>query len=409
MENIEQQGSDFKKDLSCLKIDEQFELLKFSCEEFFPEEAIYNKFILAKENKKPLVIKYGVDPFSMRIKTGDIPPLVLLSKLQRMGHKAVIVIGDFTALIGDPFYPDSPKNLNKKKIEKNLKQLKKQLEYLLDFSRTSIVYNSSWLNNIKFPDLIELMKNVSVTELIANKDFKNKIDSNEELTYASLIYPFIMGLDSIELCPDIEIGKNNQISSFHTCRYMMEVYDLESELLMTTAQIPTEMDFYIDCNPIDVFKKIGKLDKKNVISWYKMLTEVSPKNINQLDTLINNCELDLQYAKEVLAKILVSRIHNKEKSDNAYFEYIKELVKKSSTQDIIMVSGSVGIGEFIAASTDLTLCETCKSIKSGGVKVLSCDGECLVPVTGYDADIKSIDFDKFYIIVSDRLILSIKK
>lgn len=409
MENLEQEASDFKRDLSCLQLEEQIEILKLSCEEFYPEQEIREKFTNAVKNNKPMSIKFGIDPLSMEMQIGDIPPLVLSGKLQRMGHKIILLIGDITALIGDPSNSRNTKDLNRKSIEKNLKQLKKQLDSFLDFSKTSTVYNSTWLNNIKFPELIELMKKVYVTNILERDEFREKLDKNKDFSYAKLIYPLLMGIDSIELCPDIEIGKHNQINNFHMCRHMMEVGGLEPELIMTTIPMPEDDSFSINSNPIEIFKKVSKLDKDNVFIWFKLLTEITPKKLKEIKNLIEEGKLDLQSIREILAKIIVTRIYDKEKSSLSYVEYTKELVKRSSTQDIMMISGSVGIGEFIAASTDLSLVEVQDIIKSGGAKVLSCDGKCLVHIMEYEADINSIDFDKFYIIISDKLILSIKK
>ena len=125
MTSIEQECSDFKKDLSCLELEQQMEILKLSCLRIYPEQEIQEKMVESIKNKKPLNIKIGIDPLSMDLQIDRIPPLVLASKLQRMGHKITILIGDFTALIGDPC--DSYKSnmkLNRKTIEKNFKQVK---------------------------------------------------------------------------------------------------------------------------------------------------------------------------------------------------------------------------------------------------------------------------------------------
>ena len=409
MENLEQEGTDFKKDLSYLKTEEQIEILKLSCKEFYPEEEIRKKFIDAKANNEFFSVKYGIDPSSIDMQIGDIPPLVLSGKLQRMGHKVTILIGDFTAMIGDPFIVWNAKELSRKSIERNLKHLKKQLDNFLDFAKVNTVYNSSWLNDMRLPKLIELMKKVNVMNILMKDKFKEKLDKGENFTFAKLIYPFITGIDSIEINPDIEIGKDNQISNFHMCRHMMDVEGLIPEVVMTTIPMPEESLFSIDTKPIDIFKKVSKLDKESVYIWFRLLTEISPNRMRDIEKLAEKGELDLQAIKEILAKIIVTRIYDKDESDLAYIEYVKELVKKSETQDIAVLSGSVEIGEFIAASTDLTLAEAKSYIKSGGTKMLSCDGKSLVHIIECGADINSISFDKFYIIISDRLILSIKK
>ena len=340
-----------------------------------------------------------------------IPPLVLSGKLQRMGHKIVLLIGDFTALIGDPSdISKSNKNLNRKNIEKNFKQLKKQLESFLDFTKANIVYNSAWLNDLKLSGLVELMKEIDISISLDRDDFKAKVENKKGLSYAEIIYPVIVGIDSLELSPDIEIGRHDQFYNFEMCRHMMKVKELVPESIMTTAALPQGDSLSINEKPINIFKHISKLDKESMLLWYRLLTEITPQSMQKLEQVLNEGMLDLHSAREILAKVIVARLYDKETSDASYVDYVKELVKNTVTQDIRMISGSVmGIGEFIAASTELTLTEAQKIISSGGARALSCDGECLTYIMDSEADISSIYFDKFYIIMSDKLVLRINK
>ncbi len=409
LKNIELEGSDFKKDLSCLEVEEQIEILKISCEEFYPEDEIYKKLHESIKNNKPLNIKFGIDPLSMDLHIGDIPPLVLSGKLQRMGHSITVLMGDATAVIGDPFRSWDPKELNRKNIEKNLKQLRKQLDNFLDFGKVSTLYNSSWLDDVKLPEIIDLMNRVNITELLRQGDFTEKLEKNEAIPYAKLLYPFMMGMDSIRIKPDIEIGASNQSNSFHMCRQMMKAIGLEPELIMTTYPISQAHSISINSNPVDIFSLVSKVDKDSIYDWFRLLTEVMPGNLISIKNYINEGKINLQAIREVLAKIIISRMYDRDSSDSAYIEYMKELVKNSKTQEVAMISGNVKFGEFIAASTELTLAEADELIHTGGVNALSCDGKCLSHIVDCDADINSFEFDKFYIIISDRLILSIKK
>lgn len=409
LKKIELEGSDFKKDLSHLGVEEQIEILKISCEEFYPENEIYKKLHEAIKTDKPLNIKFGIDPLSMNLHMEDIPPLVLSGKLQRMGHNITLLMGDTTAIIGDPFRPWNPKELSHKNIEKNLKQLRKQLDNFLDFGKVSILYNSSWLDDAKLTDIIELMNKINITDLLRQGEFWEKLERNEFIPYAKLLYPFMMGMDSIEIKPDIEIGGSNQSNSLHMCRRMMETVGIKPELIMTTYPIAQAHGIAIYSDPIDIFKTVSKLDKDNVYDWFRLLTEVTPENLTNIKKCISEAKVNMQSVKEVLAKIIISRMYNKEKSDLAYIEYIKDIVKNSKTREVAMISGNVKFGEFIAASTEFTLAEAEKLIHEGGVNALSCDGKCLIPIVDCEADINSFEFDKFYIIISDMLILSIKK
>ena len=254
------------------------------------------------------------------------------------------------------------------------------------------------------------MGEIDVSISLEKCDFRKKMDNQASLSYAELIYPIIMGIDSLELHPDIEIGRHDQFYNLNMCRYIMEIKDLEPESIMITSVLSSGDPFTINEEPINIFKYISKLDKESVLLWFRLLTEITPQTVLKLEHYLDEGALDLQSVREVLAKAIINRLYDKETGDEAYIRYVKELVKKTDTEEIRMISGSVmGVGEFIAASTDFTLTEAQNIIASGGARALSCDGECLTYIIDSEADIGSIHFDKFYIIMSDKQVLRITK
>ncbi|HHY78179.1 MAG TPA: hypothetical protein GX498_06715, partial [Clostridiales bacterium] len=168
--------------------------------------------------------------------------------------------------------------------------------------------------------------------------------------------------------------------------------------------------FTIKEEPLKIFHKIAQLDDKHVIMWYKLLTEILPDTANKLEKAINEKNINMQTIKEILAKIIVAKLYGDEESRLTYIEYIKDLVRNTNTKEIRMIHGSkMTIGELIAASTDFTLPEAIHIVESGGARALSCDGGCLTYILNSDADISTIYFDKFYIIVDNKLVLRITK
>lgn len=405
---LEKECSDTKKNLSNLEVEQQMEIIKMSCSHVYPEDGIIEKLSQSKHTKKPLTVKFGIDPMNINILINHMPPVILLSKLQRMGCKIIFLMGDFTAQIGDPSDKTiSQRKLNRKKIEANHKTLKKDLSQFIEFTKADTVFNSSWLNELKLPELVEIMKKIDISITLNREDFKKKMSS---ISYAELIYPLIMGIDSLQIGADMELGREDQLDNLHMCRLMMEAEEVEPEGIMTTYALPKGDIFSISEDPLTIFNKITGLENNHVLIWYKLLTEITPATASQLEEAMKAGHINMQTAKEVLAKIIVNIIYGKEKSERAYIEYIKELVKTAPTKEIRMIHGSViSIGEFIAASTDLTLTEAEDIIASGGARALSCDGGCLTYVLDSNADISTIYFDKFYIIMGDKLVLRIKK
>lgn len=325
---LEKECSDFKRNLNDIGVEEQIDIIKMACSHVYPEDHIIEEFSQAKKDNRSLVIKFGMDPMDTDIMIDHMVPIVLLSKLQRMGHKIVFLIGDFTALIGDPSDMSiKQRKLNKKKIEANVKGLKKDLYGFIDFAKTDIFYNSSWLNEIKLPDIIEIMLKLEVSQTLKREDFRKKLMDDEGITYAELIYSFIMGIDSLHIKPDLELGREDQLDNLKLCRRMMEAKEMKPEVIMTTYALPQGDLFSIDEDPIEIFNRIAKLDDKNVLQWYKLLTEITPKTVLELENAINNNYINMQTIKEILAKVIATKLFGQEKSSLAYIEYIKGIVK----------------------------------------------------------------------------------
>jgi len=408
---LEKECSDFKRNLSHIDAEEQIDMIKMACSHIYQQDDLIKGIQQSKIDNRSLVVKFGMDPMDTDIMIDHMVPIVLLSKLQRMGHKIVFLIGDFTALIGDP--SDSSikqKKLNKKKIETNVKNLKKDLSQFIEVSKIDMPFNSSWLNELKLPDLVETMMELDVSSTLNREDFRKKLSNDEGISYAELMYSLIMGFDTLHIKPDLELGREDQWDNLHMCRRMMEAKGIKPEVIMTTHALPQGNIFSIDEEPVNIYHKIGQLEDKYVLLWYKLLTEITPSTAMELEKAIYNSYINMQTVKEVLARVIVSKIYGEEKSKLAYIEYIKDIVKNSPTKEIRMIHGSkMTIGEFIAASTDFTLPEAEDIVRTGGARALSCDGGCLTYVLNSNADISTIFFDKFYIIVGDKLVLRITK
>jgi len=408
---LEKECSDFKRNLGSMDAEEQVEMIKMACSHIYQQDDLIKEMLQSKKDNRSLVVKFGMDPMDTDIMIDHMVPIVLLSKLQRMGHKIVFLIGDFTALIGDP--SDSSikqKKLNKKKIEANVKILKKDLSQFIEIAKIDMPYNSSWLNELKLPDLVETMMELDVSSTLNREDFRKKLSNDEGISYAELMYSLIMGFDSLQIKPDVELGREDQWDNLHMCRRMMEAKGMKPEVIMTTHALPQGNTFSIDDDPVYIYHKIGQIEDRYVLLWYKLLTEITPATAMELEKAIYDNNINMQTIKEVLARIIVRKIYGEEKSKLAYIEYIKDIVKNSPTKEIRMIHGSMmTIGEFIAASTDFTLPEAEDIVRTGGARALSCDGGCLTYVLKSDADISTIFFDKFYIIVGDKLVLRITK
>lgn len=420
---IEEKSMGFSRDLSGLNAEEQFEVLKNSCSHLYPEDKILEKLKNSKKTRKPLTVKFGVDPTGTDLHLGHAVPLTLLNKLQRMGHKIIFLVGDFTATIGDPSGKgDIKAHLSRKEIDNNLKDYKKQASKFINFSKTDIVYNTHWLNDLRFPEIIDIFKRIDLAFSLDRPDFKGKIKNNISMTHAQLIYPIIMGFDSIVLNPDIEVGGEDQLDNFEMCRHMMGIKNQEPECIALTGiiqgidgngeKMSKSKDNYIRITeePMKIFEKIYALPNRLIPSYFMWLTEIDEETVHKLEGYIESDEIDGTALKTILAKFIVARLYGKEESIKTYNNYMVETFKNTVTKDVRVTKGSIiNICDMLSAATEYNYEQICRFKHNAGIGVYNTDGSFVEYLSGESKDINSIPLDVFYIRISDKIILRAMK
>jgi tyrosyl-tRNA synthetase len=197
---------------------------------------VINKEDLVKKLKlnRPLNIKFGVDPTAPDIHLGHTVPLQKLRQFQERGHNIQLVIGDYTAIIGDPSgKSETRKMLSREEIAFNMKTYTDQVFKVIDKSKTNLLYNSDWLNPFSGLDMINLGSKYSVQQLLQRRDFADRIKNNKPLSVTELIYPLLVGYDSVHLKSDIELGGTDQLFNFMASREIQKAYGQEPEVILT--------------------------------------------------------------------------------------------------------------------------------------------------------------------------------
>jgi len=416
---MESKCMDFSKELSTLSAEEQFEILKRSCKSLYPEDKVLEKLANSKKSKKPLTIKFGVDPTGTNLHLGHAVPLTLLNRLQRMGHKIIFLVGDFTATIGDPSGKvNFNKNLNRKVIENNLKDYKKQASKFINFSKTDIVYNTSWLNELRLPEVIEIFNKINLSISLNRTDFLQRMKNKTEMTHAELAYPIIMGFDSVVLNPDMEVGGEDQKDNFEMCRYMMSIKDQEPECIALTGIIEgidgsgekmskSKNNFIsISETPHKIFEKIFALPDRLIPSYFMWLTELDNETVNEMEKLLANGEIDSVALKTILGKSIVARLYSREESEKSFASHMKETFKNTYTKDVKIVRGSImNLCEMLSAATEYKFDEVCALKQNAAIAVFGAEGNFVEYLDQGTKDIDSIPLDTFYIKISDKIIL----
>lgn len=376
-------------DLSSLSSKEQFELLKSRSLQIIPEEKLLEKLDKSKREKKPLTVKFGIDPTGSEIHIGHAVPMIIVNRLQRMGHKVIFVIGDFTAKIGDPSGRiDSRPILTDEMIVKNLSTYKEQIRPFFDLSNAEVVHNGDWLNKITLPDFVKLLSKINISESLQREDFRNRLSKGEGLTQAELLYSVIMALDSLHLKNDIELGGVDQLLNLQMCRRVMEIGGEEPECVITTDLLPgisgdnkkmsKSYDNYIGLthSPEEIYGRIMSIPDLLIETYFKAMTEIDDEEWNVLKNVMSNGDLNPMELKKVLARYMVTILHNSEDAKFAENEFVKKFSKKKYDQMENIIEYSVNGNEllinFLADNKILkSRSEVKRLADDGGIKIIN--------------------------------------
>ncbi|MEK6628991.1 MAG: tyrosine--tRNA ligase, partial [Bdellovibrionota bacterium] len=319
---------------------EQLELIKFSTVDFISDADFLKKLKKSYEKQKPLKIKFGADPSRPDIHIGHTVVINKLKTLQDLGHHIQFLIGDFTALIGDPTGRNSTRPiLTREEIEENGKTYASQIFKILDPEKTEIVYNSSWLLKLTAIDFIKLTGKYTVARMLERDDFTNRYKSNIPISLHEFMYPLCQGYDSVVLQSDLELGGTDQKFNLLVGRDLQSSYGQEQQCILTMPilegldgvnKMSKSLDNYISVNesPKDMFGKTMRVSDELMFRYYELLTEMTPAALVQLKADVHEKRKHPRDVKVNLAKILVARFHSLTAAQNAEDEFNRIFVEK---------------------------------------------------------------------------------
>ncbi len=281
---------------------------------------------------KPLRIKHGIDPTGPRLHIGRAVTLLKLRDFQQLGHRIVLIIGDFTARIGDASDKQSMRNfLSQKEIEANMKDYKKQIGKILDLSKTEIRYNSEWLDTLKPHEFIDLATHFSAQQMIQRRNFKERWESGKSIGVHELFYPLLQGFDSVAVKADVEIGGSDQLFNLTAGREIQKIYGQEPQDIITMRMLlgldgrkmSTTWDncIYIDDSPQEQFGKIMSIRDDLILDYLELTTDTPRDIIQSLRGKLMNKTINPRDAKIFLGKRLVARHYGEKEAVLAAQEF----------------------------------------------------------------------------------------
>ena len=190
-----------------ISVKEQLDVIKRSTEEILPEHELVSKLERSSKSGKPLIVKLGCDPSTPDLHIGHGVVLRKLRHFQDLGHQAILVIGDFTGMIGDPSGRNKTRpQLTLEEVKKNAQTYINQAKVILDVNKLKVVYNSTWLDAMQFSDVVKLASKYTVARMLERDDFTKRFKAEIPISIHEFLYPLAQGVDSVELKADVELG-----------------------------------------------------------------------------------------------------------------------------------------------------------------------------------------------------------
>ncbi len=365
-----------------LSAEEQLKLIKKGTIDIISEEELLEKL---KENR-PLIVKAGFDPTAPDLHLGHTVLLQKLRTFQQLGHTIFFIIGDFTAMIGDPSGRDKTRPpLSKEQVLENAKTYKDQVFKVLDPEKTVVVFNSEWLGKLTAEDVVKLTAKYTVARMLEREDFKNRFKENIPISIHEFLYPLFQAYDSVAIKADVELGGSDQRFNLLIGRDIQKEYGIEKPqiaillpLLVGTDGVKKMSKSYgnyigITESPEDMFGKIMSISDELMWQYWELLTDLTVEEIEKLKNDVSKGIIHPMEVKKQLGMYIVERFHSKEAAIKAKEHFEKVHSKKEIPDDIPVVSlDAKEIEAFeLIYTTNLveSKAEAKRLIKQGGVKI----------------------------------------
>ncbi|MCK4908733.1 MAG: tyrosine--tRNA ligase [Planctomycetes bacterium] len=358
------------------EVKKQLEIIKRGTVEIYSENELAKKIEHSLETKKPLRVKLGVDPTAPDIHLGLTVVLRKLRQFQDLGHRAILIIGDFTASIGDPSDTDKTRpRLSSSEIEENARTYFDQVGKILELKNAEIVKNSEWLGKLKLDEIIKLAARVTVARMIERDDFAKRLKKETPIGLHELLYPLVQAYDSVAIKADIELGGTDQTFNLLTGRDLQRSFELPPQVAITmpllvgldgTKKMSKSLNNYIGVteDAHEMFGKTMSIPDKLMKDYFTLLTDL-PKE--EIEKLIGK-ETHPKEAKVRLGKEIVTMYHDKKSAEEAVKRFEQVFAKQEMPAEIPEVTikaGNLKTGNKIWLPKLLNLCGFVKSNSEG--------------------------------------------
>ena len=360
--------------------------------EIIDRDNIVNLLKKFSETGERFLVKAGFDPTAPDLHLGHTVLINKLATFQKFGAKVQFLIGNFTAMIGDPTGKSATrKELTREEVEQNAKSYEKQIFKILDREHTEIVFNGDWLDKLGSDGLLSLTTTFNVARMLERDDFDKRYKSNTPIAISEFIYPLLQGYDSVHLKSDIEVGGTDQKFNLLMGRHLQRTYRVGKEQSVAMMPILEGLDgvqkmskslgnyIGVDENPNDMFGKLLSISDDLMWRYYELLSAKSLDEVDRLKQGVKNGTLHPKNVKEELAHEIVSRFHSEELAKEAkqHFDLVHK--KKDIPDDIPeyqIFENPIWIAKLLVSiGLEKSTSQARRDIKGGAIKI---DGQKIV-------------------------------
>jgi len=367
-------------------VEEQLAYLKKGVAEIIREEDLKAKLEQSAKTGKPLRVYLGVDPTAPDIHLGHTVVLRKLKHFQDLGHTAIFLIGDFSAMIGDPTgQSETRPPLTREQVDANAKTYLAQVFKLLDSKKTEVRYNSEWLEKLSSYDVVRLCGHYRLARMLEREDFRSRLANNQPISVHELLYPLLTAYDAVVLQSDVEIGATEQKFNLLVHRDIQREYGVPSEVALTMPilvgldgqrKMSKSLNNYVGIteSPQEMFGKMMSIPDELMSSYYELVTDRTPQEIAAIKEEIASGTLHPMDAKMRLAREVISTFHGEEAARKAADNFQRVFRDRQAPEEAKVEKLPRGPARKLTALlVDLKLIssksEAERLIKQGGVEI----------------------------------------
>ena len=332
--------------MSILNADRQIEVIQQGVEEIIPLEGLKKKLDSSQKNNKPLVVKLGCDPSRPDLHIGHAVVLRKLRQFQDLGHQAVLVIGDFTAMIGDPSGRNKTRpQLTLEEAKSNAQSYMEQAKIILDIDSLKICNNAQWLNSMNFSDVVELASKYTVARMMERDDFEKRFRSEISITIHEFLYPLAQAMDSVHLKADIELGGTDQKFNLLVGRDIQREYGQDPQVILTVPlmegtdgveKMSKSYDNHIGItdSPDEMYGKTLSIPDNMIEKYFLLAANADEKKMDEVKKSLSDTQVNPRDIKRELARKIVEIYHSENLAKKAEETFDKIFIKKDIPEDI---------------------------------------------------------------------------